>query len=142
MREIWARRIAYLTGMIVLLLAIYFSWIQNPPTSSINMTGKDQSKMKSGNVDDVDVKRLKLGIGIYAQQGCAMCHSIQGQGNPRYPLDGVGNNLSIEEIHNWVIGDESIKDQLSMNSYKLKQLNRELTDDELQLLVYYLQNVH
>jgi len=142
MREIWARRIAYLTGMIVLLLAVYFSWIQNSPNSSINMTGKEQSEMKTGHIDDVDVKRLKLGMEIYTQQGCAMCHSIQGQGNPRYPLDGVVNNLSIEEIHNWVTGDESIKDQLSMNSYKLKQLNRELTDDELQLLVYYLQNAH
>jgi len=133
MREKWARRIAYFTGLIVLLLTVYFARIQNPPVSSdkYNMQEKSQAIIQD----------IALGKEVYKQQGCAMCHSIEGQGNPRYPLDGVGLKRTAKELGNWVIGNETIQGQLPERSFKLKQMNRSLSYDELELLVYYLKSL-
>lgn len=141
MREKWARRIAYITGMIVLILAAYFSWVQNPRLTLQETESKDQNKSISKKNRAVDIEKIKRGMQVYDQQNCAMCHAIEGRGNPRYPLDGVGEKRSVEELLHWVIGDASIKDQLSAGSYRLKQTHRELPGDELETLIYYLQSL-
>jgi len=135
MREKWARRVAYFTGLIVLLLTVYFARIQNPPVRPEINENNMQEKSLVINQD------FALGKQVYIQQGCAMCHTIKGQGNPRYPLDGVGLKHTEKELHNWVIGDETIQGLLPERSFKLKQMNRSLSHDELELLVYYLKNL-
>ena len=39
---------------------------------------------------------------VYTDQKCAMCHSIEGKGNAKGSLDGVGSKLSAEEIRQWI----------------------------------------
>jgi mono/diheme cytochrome c family protein len=39
---------------------------------------------------------------VFAAQKCAICHSIDGKGNLKGPLDDVGAQLSAKEIHAWI----------------------------------------
>jgi mono/diheme cytochrome c family protein len=39
---------------------------------------------------------------VFAAHKCALCHSIDGKGNLKGPLDDVGGKLSAKEIHAWI----------------------------------------
>lgn len=43
------------------------------------------------------------GEAVYAAQKCAMCHSLDGKGQAKGPLDGVGSKLSADEIRLWIV---------------------------------------
>jgi mono/diheme cytochrome c family protein len=40
---------------------------------------------------------------VYAANKCQMCHMIDGAGNKRAPLDGVGSRLSKDDIRKWIL---------------------------------------
>ena len=40
---------------------------------------------------------------VYADQKCALCHSIGDKGNKKGPLDGVASKLKAEEIREWMV---------------------------------------
>jgi mono/diheme cytochrome c family protein len=42
------------------------------------------------------------GAKVYADQKCALCHSIADKGNKKGPLDGVGAKLSNDELRMWI----------------------------------------
>jgi mono/diheme cytochrome c family protein len=44
-----------------------------------------------------------LGAKVYADQKCAVCHSIAGKGNAKGSLDGVGSKLTADEIREWIV---------------------------------------
>lgn len=132
MREKWARRIVLLTGLIVLLLAFVFARIQNPePVSS--------TERKSSVV--LDSNRIETGRQIYNQQGCGLCHSIAGQGNPRNTLDGVGSKRTASELRNFITGADTLQGLLTTSIRKMKQRYRELSTDDLDALVIYMQSL-
>ena len=39
---------------------------------------------------------------LFADQKCVLCHSIDGKGNLKGPLDEVGSQLSAKEIREWI----------------------------------------
>jgi mono/diheme cytochrome c family protein len=46
---------------------------------------------------------LARGAKVYADQKCSLCHSIEGKGNAKGPLDGAGAKLSAAEIREWIV---------------------------------------
>jgi mono/diheme cytochrome c family protein len=48
-------------------------------------------------------RQVELGMKVYADQKCSICHSIAGKGNPKGPLDDVGSRLSADEIRQWIV---------------------------------------
>ena len=42
------------------------------------------------------------GAKVFADQKCAVCHSIGGKGNAKGPLDDVGSKLSAADLRAWV----------------------------------------
>lgn len=50
-----------------------------------------------------DAKAIEKGQQVYAAQKCSICHSIDGKGNAKGPLDGVGSKLTAEEIRQWIV---------------------------------------
>jgi mono/diheme cytochrome c family protein len=56
----------------------------------------------AGTASAQDAKIAK-GQKVYADQKCAICHSIGDQGNKKGPLDDVGSRLSLEELRLWVV---------------------------------------
>jgi mono/diheme cytochrome c family protein len=86
-----------------------------------------------------DPERIAAGRRVYQQQTCARCHYLAGSGNPRNPLDGVGARRSPEELRDWIIGSAAVRELLPERVIKLKQAYQ-LSDDELDALVIYLQS--
>lgn len=48
-----------------------------------------------------DAAKIARGKEVYAAAKCSTCHSIEGKGNKKGPLDGVGSKLTEEEIRLW-----------------------------------------
>lgn len=136
MREKWARRIVYITGILIFMLSAFFARLQNPDEGIDRATETNRLSHEL-----IDPDKISHGQSIYQQQNCSLCHSVQGSGNPRYPLDGVGQKHSTTELAYWVIGDEKIKDQLSDRNFNYKQIHRKLANAELDALIIYLQSL-
>ena len=43
------------------------------------------------------------GMKVFADQKCALCHSIAGKGNTKGALDAVGTKLKPEDIRKWIV---------------------------------------
>ena len=54
---------------------------------------------------------------IYSEKKCQMCHSIEGVGNKKNPLDGVGSKLKPEEIVKWIHAPKEMKADSKMKAY-------------------------
>jgi cytochrome c2 len=63
----------------------------------------------AGNVD--------AGKAVYATLKCKMCHSISGEGNTKWPLDGVGKKLKADEIVKWTKTPKAMKADSIMKAY-------------------------
>jgi cytochrome c5 len=81
---------------------------------------------------------LERGHTVYGQQGCATCHAIAGQGNPRHPLDGTGARRTTEELPHWILGTGEAADELSPAVRRRKQRYQDLPPGDLNALVSYL----
>ena len=42
------------------------------------------------------------GAAVFAAQKCTMCHSMDGKGNPKGPLDAIGSKWKADEIRQWI----------------------------------------
>lgn len=139
MREQWARRIAFLSGLLIALLSAGFAIIQNPTTPP------DRTELKASRdtVDFItlDQHHVEAGREVYQQQTCARCHSIAGEGNPRNPLDGVGARHNAQDLRDWIVGAESIKSLMPDRAFRIKQTYRELAAEDLDALVIYMQSL-
>ena len=78
------------------------------------------------------------GRAAYDEHGCAGCHSIGGQGNPRSPLDGVGGRLAREEILDWIVASDKVRPRLMAGVARIKQTYATLPEEELRSMVEYL----
>jgi mono/diheme cytochrome c family protein len=139
MRENLARFIAILTAGLTVLLALMFSYTQNiAPTVQV---AEDSPLLPPPPLDARRQELVAPGRTIYNEQHCSLCHSIDGTGNPRYPLDGVGARLDINEMQKWIIGANELEGQMPGRAFRMKQNYRELTPDELDALVAYMQSL-
>jgi mono/diheme cytochrome c family protein len=43
------------------------------------------------------------GEAVYAAQKCSMCHALDGKGQAKGPLDGVGSKMSADDIRQWIV---------------------------------------
>lgn len=70
-------------------------------------------------------EQIAAGTKVYAAQKCMICHSIEGRGNKKGPLDGVGAKLTAAQIREWIVDPlEAAKKAQStakpvMKAYKL-----------------------
>ena len=136
MREQWARRIVFFIGMLILLLAIMFAYLQNPTIRNDVTENSEQVT-----TIEFEPERIEAGREVYRQQTCARCHSIAGEGNPRNPLDNVGARRSAEELRHYTVGADAVKEKLPEYLLKLKQQYRLIPIDELDVLIIYLQSL-
>lgn len=78
------------------------------------------------------------GIKVYAAQKCNVCHSIEGKGAKKGPLDGVGSKLSEDEIRQWIINaPEMTKKTKSTRKPVMKNYSK-LAKDDIDALVAYM----
>lgn len=136
MREIWARRIALLTGGLVVALAVVFAWSQNPPRREAGVIVPPRVSVEGPAGALVPRTLIEAGEELYADLACARCHSVAGRGSARSPLDGVGTRLSEEEIRAWVTsGAPGVK------GFQARHADIELTPAQRDALVAYLRSL-
>lgn len=85
-------------------------------------------------------KLVEAGKKVYAAEGCAKCHQIDGQGNRMSPLDGVGSKLTTEELTLWLTDPDAMMAKLPRRPV-VKMLKVDVEDEELAALVAYLQSL-
>jgi cytochrome c553 len=98
----------------------------------------------AGSASAQDAKAEK-GAKLFAATGCAMCHSVDGKGNPKGALDSVGAKLKPEEIREWLSDPAAAatkakaerKPPMTAISAKLKALSK----DDVDALVAYLSSL-
>jgi mono/diheme cytochrome c family protein len=74
---------------------------------------------------------------IYADQKCAVCHSIAGKGNAKGPLDDVGSRLKADEIRAWIVDAKGMTDKTKATRKPLMK-SYSLPEDDVKALVAYL----
>jgi Cytochrome c. len=52
--------------------------------------------------DAPDPAAVAKGQALFTANHCTICHSIAGKGNPKGPLDTVGDKHSAEELRKWL----------------------------------------
>ncbi|MBX9811131.1 MAG: cytochrome c [Burkholderiales bacterium] len=132
MRELLAKSLAALTAVIVVGLAAAFSLVQNAP-------GRQDARL---DLRGSQTPRAVAGRTAYDRNGCAGCHAIGGQGNPRSPLDGVGQRLAPDAIRDWIVASDRVRPRLSAGVVRIKQSYAALPEEELQALVDYLASLN
>jgi len=85
----------------------------------------------SGACTAAEPAKFEDGKQVYERERCATCHSIQGKGNRRYPLDGVSARLSQEDIRRWIVSPAEMKAGVKKKAYQL-------SDQDLAALLGYL----
>ncbi len=142
MREQWVRRIALLTALLVLLMAVVFAVLQNPVEDSDDTENREQAAITEQLQPAIlSPQSVAAGQQIYQQQSCVRCHSIAGKGNPRNPLDGVGARYSAEQIRYWITGADALQSVLPKRAFKIKQIYKELSDEDINVLVVFMQSL-
>lgn len=138
MRERWARRLALLTCLLVLGLTAAFAAVRNLPAV---MAVASPLAVDPAAGEQADATLLAQGRQVYDQNDCAACHAVAGTGSPRSPLDGVGSALAPAQIREWVIGGDSVAEDLSPRALRAKQAYRSLPPEQLDALVAYLSSL-
>jgi mono/diheme cytochrome c family protein len=78
------------------------------------------------------------GQAVYAEQRCALCHSVAGEGNSKGPLDGVGSRLSVEDIRLWVVDPKTITAATGADRKPPMRAYPSLPAEDLDALVAYM----
>lgn len=77
------------------------------------------------------------GAKIYADQKCAMCHSIAGVGNKKGPLDGIGSKYSNADLHAWIVDAKGMTEK-TKSDRKPPMKNYALPKEDVDALVAYM----
>jgi len=138
MRERWVWIVAVASGVLVVLLAWTFAKLQNKTHDAQADVAVEVAAPSPPRLDDALVQ---AGHRVYQAQGCAMCHAVAGEGNPRLPLDGVADRLDAPALRDWALATGPAANALSARAVRMKASYRELPEADLQALVVWLQTL-
>ncbi len=85
--------------------------------------------------------RVAKGEKVYADQKCAMCHSIGDKGNKKGPLDKVGSKLQADEIRTWIVDPKTMTEKSKATRTPAMKAYPNLPKDDVDALVAYLQTL-
>lgn len=140
-RETAAAVTAANTGILIFLVVVVFALVNHPgPGGGERGTGGppippwatiEASGQAARPVDPL----VERGWEVYLAERCSSCHSITGQGSPRYPLDGVGSRLAEEELRLWVVAPQRARPGVRKRPYD------HLPDTDVDALVAFLETL-
>jgi mono/diheme cytochrome c family protein len=86
--------------------------------------------------------KAEKGKAVFADQKCAMCHSIDGKGNAKGPLDGIGSKLTPAEIRQWITEPAAMAAKAKADRKPAMPAKyASLPKDDLDALVAYLSSL-
>ena len=81
---------------------------------------------------------IEHGKSVYAEQKCGVCHSVDGKGNTKGPLDDVGSRLSAEEIREWIVDPAEMTKKTNAQRKPRMRAYPKLPKEDLDALVAYM----
>ncbi len=117
MRMLFAKLLVVVTGLLIIMLAILFAVIRNAseasaprPSTEVGMPAPEigVAPRTSEAVVRPQAAILARGSAVYVEQRCPMCHSLDGEGNTRSPLDNVSRRLTEKEIRLWIVAPQEM----------------------------------
>lgn len=150
MRERIAIGSSILVIAVLVALSAWFAASQNPRRPEVALTAPataaeavstaDAEAVSTATAEAVSTADADSASGrlVFQAQGCERCHSVQGSGSPRSPLDGVGARRSQAELTAWTVAEPAVLDSLSPSVARAKARYRELPANELDDLIRYL----
>ena len=78
---------------------------------------------------------------VYAEQKCAVCHSIAGKGNPKGPLDDVGSRLTADVIRLWMVNPAEMTKKTKAERKPPMRAYPNLSKADLDALVDYMMSL-
>jgi len=127
MREQLAKALTALTGVLIVVAALAFGAIQNRPDAA--------------RLAPVDAERLAAGKAVYEAQGCALCHAIAGEGDPAYPLDGIGARMNEAQLRAHIAPAADLAAGFPEVVFEMKQAYHTMSPEDMGALVDYLRNL-
>jgi len=85
-----------------------------------------------------DKAAIERGIKVYAEQKCSVCHSIDGKGNARGPLDSVGLRLSADDLREWMVHPAEMTKKTKAERKPPMRAYPNLPKDDLDAVVAYM----
>jgi len=97
----------------------------------------------AGGAQAADEAAVKRGMEVYAKATpkCSMCHAIEGKGNKKYPLDGVGSKLSAAEIREWIVNPQAMIDKTKSTAKPAMKAYSKLEKADVDALVAYMESL-
>jgi mono/diheme cytochrome c family protein len=92
-----------------------------------------------GERDDI---RFVRGRQLFFAEGCAGCHSVGGEGNPLGPLDGVATRRSRDELRDFAFGTGAAAESLPRRIALTKSAYAELSAEDREAIVAFLESLH
>jgi mono/diheme cytochrome c family protein len=141
MRILLAKLLVIVTGLLIVMLAIVFALIRNAP-DHLRAAAPDEvafPEPEAGAVSRIgdaigqtpQATTTAPGRAVFVKQRCRTCHAIDGEGNARSPLDGVGSRLTEKEIRRWIVAPQEMDPAVTKRGYQL-------SEEDLDALVAYL----
>lgn len=81
---------------------------------------------------------VKKGEAVYAAQKCAMCHALDGKGQAKGPLDGVGSKLTTDEIREWIVNPAAMTKKTNATRKPPMRAYPKLPKEDLDALVAFM----
>jgi mono/diheme cytochrome c family protein len=135
LRESLARGAVVATTLVVLVGVAAFAFLQQRDRTVTAQPAAGPTEGPTEAVNDTLAELIAMGKAVYDELGCAACHSIAGEGSPRYPLDGVGSKLTRDEIRLWIVNPQEIQPGVRKPAYD------DLEDEELRGLIAYMESL-
>lgn len=127
-RETAAAVTATQTGLLIFIMVLLFAVVNDP--------GPGLAGGPPPFLDDPDAPVSSLveeGWRVYQAERCSRCHSIAGEGSPRYPLDGAADRLDAGQLRLWVVAPQEMQPGVRKRAYD------HLSEAEMDALVAFLQ---
>jgi mono/diheme cytochrome c family protein len=78
------------------------------------------------------------GQAVYAAQKCSMCHSIEGKGQAKGPLDDIGGKLKADDIREWIVNPAKMTKEHNATRKPAMKAYANLPKEDLEALVAYM----
>jgi mono/diheme cytochrome c family protein len=81
------------------------------------------------------------GAALYTSQKCSVCHSIEGKGNAKGPLDGVGLKFTAAELHQWLDDPAAMSAKIKATRKPPMKSYKSLSQADKDALVAWMQTL-
>jgi mono/diheme cytochrome c family protein len=88
-----------------------------------------------------DKALVERGMKVYVEQKCSVCHSIDGKGNAKGPLDSVGLKLSADEIREWMLHPAEMTKKTKAERKPPMRAYPKMSKEDLDAIVAYMMSL-